>query len=91
MEGVEASPQSKACTPYRTNTRCKAALMRSAETRESWPMAIFKAEASLPRWRWAHTKKAAAMVSTTSSVSVTGSPAPSTATPRMSVPLFSLL
>ena len=31
MEGVEASPQSKARTPYRTNTRCKAALMRSAE------------------------------------------------------------
>ena len=40
MEGVEANPQSKARTPYRTNTRCKAALMRSAETRESWPMAM---------------------------------------------------
>ena len=64
--------------------------MRGPETRESRPTATRSPWALRPKWRLRHIKNEARMASTAASVRVTGWPStPSTATPRMSVPLFS--
>ena len=89
IAGVEASPQSSTVTPAAVRAAVTASRRRGPETRLSRPTETVSSPAGLPVRRASHAAKPAAIAFTRSSVRSSGSPGtPSTATPRMSVPLL---
>ena len=88
IEGVEDSPVYKTSQPLSIKAFAAALLMRSAEILLSFPIAILSG--FLLYFALNHAANARQIISTAPSVSVMGVPA-STATPRISVPLFSFL
>ena len=89
IAGVEASPQSSTVTPAAVRAAVTASRRRGPEIRLSRPTDTVSLSAGFPARSESQAANPAAMACTASSVKSSGSPAtPSTATPRMSVPLL---